>query len=223
MFTGIYKDGFNHHAHIIEGSRESSTEQLMNFLENVVGITIKGNPDVWYKEFNTFGIDDGRAIKEIQLNSAIGEKGRMFIISAYSITREAQNALLKTFEEPSLSSIFFIIIPNADELLPTLRSRMVLIRSQKDESEDSVKFAESFLKTGKSQRLEIVKKYIEDKNKEGSAILLSNIERLLSDKKSEETNDFLKKLFTLKSYVGRKGSSLKLILEYVALTAPEVE
>jgi hypothetical protein len=57
-------------------------------------------------------------------------RGQVFVVaSAESLTGEAANALLKTLEEPHLSSPrnFFLLAPSRLDLLPTLRSRSLAI------------------------------------------------------------------------------------------------
>jgi DNA polymerase III, delta subunit len=57
-------------------------------------------------------------------------RGQVFVVaSAESLTGEAANALLKTLEEPHLSSPrnFFLLSPSRLDLLPTLRSRSLAV------------------------------------------------------------------------------------------------
>jgi DNA polymerase III subunit delta' len=56
---------------------------------------------------------------------------KIFIIKAFSITHEAQNSLLKTLEDPVPGTGFILLIPCADRLLPTLRSRFFVIKRQR--------------------------------------------------------------------------------------------
>ena len=65
-------------------------------------------------------------------------------------TPEAQNAALKTLEEPPAGVIFLLCVQNAGALLPTVRSRCVLLNAnaeKDDETEESRKLAREFLKT----------------------------------------------------------------------------
>ena len=60
----------------------------------------------------------------------IGKK--IFIIETGFFTREAQNSLLKVFEEePTEGTHFFVFTPSAETLLPTLRSRMVILHQKR--------------------------------------------------------------------------------------------
>ena len=125
-----------HHACFLVGDTEAIFLKLKNFLEKRVGIKTSGNPDFWSGKFKTLTIDEARAIAELQerksfVGKSLGSeaskwRGKIFVIQADFITEEAQNSLLKVFEEPTSGTHFFIISPQ-DILLPTLRSRMQII------------------------------------------------------------------------------------------------
>lgn len=54
---------------------------------------------------------------------------KVYIIpEADLLTVQAQNALLKTIEEPPEYAIIFLLTENADSLLPTIRSRCVMLK-----------------------------------------------------------------------------------------------
>lgn len=76
------------------------------------------------------GVDD---IRE-QINDDIIIKPysgpyKIYIIDgADKMTAQAQNALLKTIEEPPAYAVIFLLAENADALLPTIRSRCVMLK-----------------------------------------------------------------------------------------------
>ena len=107
------------HAYLIEGDRLSAKNDLIALLEKEHSFIFQSNPDAWSESFSTFTIDNAREIKELVSNKKISEGKRVFIIITESITREASNALLKTLEEPSEGTHFFIIVPTARKILPT--------------------------------------------------------------------------------------------------------
>ena len=78
----------------------------------------------------SIGVED---IRE-QLNGDIMIKPysspyKIYIIpDADLMTVQAQNALLKTIEEPPAYAIIFLLTENADVLLPTIRSRCVMLK-----------------------------------------------------------------------------------------------
>jgi DNA polymerase-3 subunit delta' len=90
------------------------------------------HPDV-----QTIGPGEFGSIKIEQVRDAIASAGyrpfegrrRVFLIDeAESLVAPAQNALLKTLEEPRPGSVFILITSMADSLLPTVRSRCSRLR-----------------------------------------------------------------------------------------------
>lgn len=61
--------------------------------------------------------------KELNFRSFSGKKKIVIIDPATSMNLSAQNALLKTLEEPPRDSLLILLAANAGALLPTLRSR----------------------------------------------------------------------------------------------------
>ena len=88
-------------------------------------------PDLKYvtHEKATIGVDDIR----IQLNNDIlikpfASKYKIYIIDeAEKMTEAAQNALLKTIEEPPQYAIILLLTTNTTKLLPTILSRCVTV------------------------------------------------------------------------------------------------
>ena len=54
-----------------------------------------------------------------------GKRRVVIVDDAETIVAAAQNALLKTLEEPSASSVFILVTTRPDALLPTVRSRCI--------------------------------------------------------------------------------------------------
>ena len=97
-------------------------------------------PDIIYvshEKPNSIGIHDVRE----QINGSIGIKPyssdyKIYIVDeAEKMTAEAQNALLKTIEEPPAYAVIFLLTTNLGKLLPTILSRCVILNIQpvKDE------------------------------------------------------------------------------------------
>jgi len=69
--------------------------------------------------------------KAVVSESYISESQTKYIIfGAKSFTNEAQNSLLKVLEEPPRNIEFIIISPTKSNLLPTVRSRLPIIKGQ---------------------------------------------------------------------------------------------
>lgn len=216
------KTGMLHHACLVEGEKEEVFVGLCDMLEKEMNFPTKGNPDFWHGEFETFGIDDGRGIKELQTRKSITHDKQIFVISAKFFTTEAQNSLLKVFEEPTEGTHFFIITPNAETLLPTLRSRMLIIsepRSNLDSRLGST-LAEEFLRSGKAKRLELLKDIIEEKDKSAAISFLDNLERSLYKELGDLNLKLLSEIIKCKKYLNSRAPSVKMILEHVVLITP---
>jgi DNA polymerase-3 subunit gamma/tau len=70
------------------------------------------------------GVDDARALRERLQMSPMANRRHVFIIDeAHMLTREAQNALLKSLEEPPAGVHFIFATTAVDKLLDTIRSR----------------------------------------------------------------------------------------------------
>ncbi|MDO8525800.1 MAG: DNA polymerase III subunit delta' [Candidatus Omnitrophota bacterium] len=81
------------------------------------------------KKDSSFGIDKIRAItKDVGLKPYEGRKKVYILEGASSMTHEAQNALLKTLEEPFSESILILIAESPGALFPTIQSRVQRVR-----------------------------------------------------------------------------------------------
>lgn len=88
------------------------------------------NPDivtVTHEKPNVIGVDEIREqVNEDILIKPYGGRRKVYIIpEAEKMNQQAQNALLKTFEEPPEYAVILLLVTNSEELLPTIRSRAV--------------------------------------------------------------------------------------------------
>lgn len=221
------RPGALHHAYCLAGfGVGAGTDELTSFfafLEDHLDIPTHGNPDFWHGQFESLGIDEARQIKEMQQRSAaqFGAK-KVFVISANTITHEAQNALLKVFEEPTPDTHFFLLVPSAEVLLPTLRSRVVIIPAgTKGSVEDNgvVTLATQFLAISKGQRMTLLKPLMEEKDKRAALAFVDQLLKIRS-KSSQDTQTYqkdLEALLAMRDYLNDRSASVKMILEYLVL------
>jgi len=70
--------------------------------------------------------------KQVTAEAYISDTQRKYIIiAAIEFTTVAQNALLKLLEEPPKNIEFILISPTKSNLLPTVRSRLPILKTQK--------------------------------------------------------------------------------------------
>lgn len=208
-----------HHAYFIEGDRALVLAAIESFLEEAFNIKREGNPDVHVGEYESLGIDESRALQEMQsMRPLLGDR-KFFIIVTRSMTGEAQNSLLKVFEEPTPGTHFFVISPSQRILLPTLRSRLRVIVHESS-SEIAGGGAKEFIKLSYKDRLAYIAPLVEEKDRSKAESLLQGIVALIDEDKEsldKKRGETLKELLTLISYLRDRSSSLKLILERVSL------
>ena len=141
------------HAYILNGERGSGKKMLANLFASTLQCE-KGGPDpcnechsckqaesgnhpdiihVTHEKPNTISVEDVRT----QVNNDIMIKPyqgpyKIYIISeADLMTPQAQNALLKTIEEPPEYAVIFLLTDNAQMLLPTITSLCVMMKLRK--------------------------------------------------------------------------------------------
>src|SRR3990172_5356453 len=71
----------SHHAYLIEGESAVILDELFKFFEQSLNIAVKGNPDFLHLSFDSFGIDEGRRLKEMQTGKAFAGDRRFFVVS----------------------------------------------------------------------------------------------------------------------------------------------
>lgn len=137
------------HAYIINGEKSSGKE----FIAKIFAMALqceqggkepcnecrsckqtlsKNQPDIIYvshEKPNSIGVDDIRA----QVNNDVAikpysSKHKVYIINeAEKMTPQAQNAILKTLEEPPAYAVIILLVSNINTLLPTILSRCVVL------------------------------------------------------------------------------------------------
>ncbi len=213
----------DHHAYFIHSFKDTFLH-LKDFLKSKFGISHKQNPDFYYERFEVLGIDESRKIKENHLSKSFKEGNkRIFIIECSGITHEAQNSLLKIFEEPNEDSHFFLIMPSIEILLPTLRSRLSIIKHNEENNNFPEKEIERFMKMNKKDRIDYVDdiaKNISDEKavKADAQSFLTALEVYLYKKEGLKNTKALKAILKAKDYMGDRSPSIKQLLEYVVLT-----
>ena len=231
--TALLEGEALHHAYILEGVFEEIVPELTRELEKRLDVSFQGNPNVFSREYDTFGIDDAHelvrraSLKEVRnqtaQNGVSGER-KIFIIAARSLTRDAENALLKLLEDPTAHTHFFIIVPSAQTLLPTLISRTVVIsRVHRAAGEEMG----NFMRKTHAERLKYVEKVLASEDVRDAHSFLNALEVYMRQKTAPHamTDDTLfvfKEIQKCRDYAGRRGASLKTLLEHIALITPVV-
>ena len=198
-----------HHAYLFEGDTEIGQTYLEDLLLRL-GIDRAQNPDYFVFENEAFTVGEARVLTERAQGRAFGSK-KIFVIKSPRYTPESQNALLKTLEEPTENTHFFLLLSERDLLLPTLLSRLEVVRM--NGSEKKQKDAEDFLKLLPTERILFSKKFV-DKEKP----LAPFLDALLSVlKTSGSPLSEIEKVFTQRKFADDPAVMPRLILEHLAV------
>lgn len=217
-----------HHAYLIAGDGAHVVPMLEEFFIKTLQYPLISNPDYVKEEFELFGVDDSHRINSIQSKRAITQGKKIFVLTCNAFSSEAQNSLLKMFEEPTAQTHFFIIVPAIDSILPTLRSRVLILdvgdvgRRKADTS-----FAKEFFASTISERLKLVNDIVEDKDKEKTAGFFDDIESyahslLRSGKSNASLSQLLQDVLVFRGYLRDRAPSVKMLVEHIVHTAPNL-
>lgn len=174
----------------------------------------------YIREFDVFGIDDSRELIRLAHMRSLGKQ--IFLYRMQSCTREAQNALLKLFEEPPRDTHFFLCIGGgAHNVLPTLKSRVWILGDSL--SSDFSELGRKFLAASGGERLSLLESIIKEKDMKAAQALLRELESILYERKEYIQNTrALKHIINVRNILNDKGASLKILLESVALITPKL-
>ncbi|MDO4313021.1 MAG: DNA polymerase III subunit delta' [Eubacteriales bacterium] len=138
------------HAYILNGARGSGKKMLAALFAETLLCEEQGpapcnkchscrqvdggnHPDlirVQHEKPNTISVEDIRTQvnNDIKIKPYQGPYKIYIIAEADLMTPQAQNALLKTIEEPPEYAVIFLLTENAEMLLPTITSRCVMLK-----------------------------------------------------------------------------------------------
>jgi hypothetical protein len=223
-----------HHAYLIEGAREEIVPEILAFCENI-NIKTSGNPDFCHISIDNFKIDEAFDLRAMSVSKGFSATKKIFLVSVNSFSLDAQNVLLKMFEEPVPDTHFFVIVPDTNALLKTFVSRFFLI-SPIPGVGVGITEAEKFVAMSERDRLDFIKELLtepEEEDEEGNEIVAldstrSKAIKFLNALESVLHNNFLKNkdcfgyIFKVREFLRMPGSSTKSLMESVALMIPDV-
>lgn len=209
-------DTLTHHAVVLEGAGESGVAWAKNYIRETLQLEIEANPDIQFIEQERFSIADARILKERASQSPFGAK-QVFVIISERILREAQNALLKLLEEPAANTHFVIIVPSRKVLLATVQSRLTYGgRVLEDLQEED--FAKAFLKASIGERVQMLEPLVKKKERMRARNIVDALETQLHAEGVQDNQQGLREIAFVRQYLADTSSSLKMLLEHLALT-----
>ena len=214
-----------HHANLVVGG--DGRNFVYKILKERVNFDIHANPDFLLIENKSFGISDVRDFENWVIGKTLVGKIKASFIYVESITHEAQNALLKTLEEPPFGTYIFINLASLGGVLPTFLSRVRIIENFSEQENNSTvslaqKRALKFLNSDINDKFTMIKTLTKNADKTDAREVLKNLEEVYRqhltknsqlNKTDAKNLDYLLKAKILAS---NKGSSPKVLLEWLA-------
>lgn len=215
FLTEQIKENTLHHAYVLVGDHECIVPALEEAFSSA-HILFSGNPDVVVRQYDIFSVDHARELALLEQRQSITGGKKIFIIITNQLGEESQHALLKVFEEPRDKTHFFIVTPQ-DGLLPTLRSRMMVLRDYTKK-----KTKQKFIPLSLTEKLEVIKDITDDIKddkavKQDAIELLNQIENELYSAGVLKHAKELALCVEARASILTRGAMTKMILEHVAL------
>ncbi len=153
-----------HHAYLIEGMRDLIIPEIVKFCESV-NIKTSGNPDFIHISIDNFKIDEAFDLRAMSSNKSFSSAKKIFVICVNNFSLDAENVLLKMFEEPIPDTHFFLVVPDINALLKTLISRFYLIKSKNKSNSGQIE-AKKFIAMSLRNRIDFIKELLAEPEKE---------------------------------------------------------
>ncbi|OGI60512.1 hypothetical protein A2641_03190 [Candidatus Nomurabacteria bacterium RIFCSPHIGHO2_01_FULL_37_25] len=248
-----------HHAYLIEGDKNNIVPEILKFCRDL-NIKISGNPDFCQITIDNFKIDEAFNLRAMSTDKSFTSEKKIFVICVNSFSLDAQNVLLKMFEEPIENTHFFLVAPDANSLLKTLVSRFYVIPARQDLAMEDLAMerqeAEKFISMPLQKRIDFIKELLietEEQDAEGNEIValdstrskalkfLNILEAVLHSKFVKNFSGLtllgvpsgthivqnslqicLQHFFKVREFLRMPGSSVKTLMESVALIVPNL-
>lgn len=199
-----------HHALLFVGTFEDA----LGLLPSEIHVP---STDVRHVLVSAFGVDDARMLSEEASRTPLAGKTRSFVVSLRTATIEAQNALLKTLEEPAKTSRFYFIVPHEDALLSTVRSRLMRMDMPEASGDTAEAVMKDFLKKNLGERIAEIGVRAKAKDEMWMSMLFEGIEKFAEKKKEPE---LIRDVVFVRSHYSARGASKKMLLEHLVLALP---
>ena len=127
--------------------------------ESVDESSIDKNKDIHIlKNKDGVGVDDVEVLYDFAITK-VGKNNRKVIIITPTITQQAQNSLLKLVEDMQEGVFFYFCIPKNVLLLPTLKSRCIIIEAEQEDDISST--FKTFIKSTPAERLQSIETHMD--------------------------------------------------------------
>ncbi len=222
-----------HHAYYVTGNLEEGIKRACLFVERELKLTTSGNPDVTIFRFPGFSVTEARRLITYEMQMPVAGDQKAIIIATSRLFHEAQNAMLKLFEEPHEGTTLFLVIPSEGVLLPTLKSRLIALPESEEKGTER---AREFLSLSTDERRTYLEKIVTRSKSEKAGekqaarqdalILLQELVQVVYASKVRKGEEHMKAslltdLISFTEILHERSAPLKLIFEHLLLVLPD--
>lgn len=218
------------HAYLVVAGKEEGERSARAFIEKQIG----KETEILPLSFGLLSVEEARKLQELVYRTSTKGEARAFIISTARFFYDAQNALLKVFEEPPRNTTLILVVESEGVPLPTLRSRLVPLPVVGTKDIETP-LATEFLKGGVEARKKFIEKILTDAKSdkqevkgEARARALTFAKELSRAVYTAREKNALPELTALLSdldhfipILHESSAPLKPILEHISLVTPE--
>ena len=217
------------HAYVVEAGKEEGIALARAWVSKNLGSDV----EVVLLQHGLLSVEDARHVVSVANQTSAEASHRAIIVTAKRAYHEAQNALLKVFEEPPMGVILFLILPSLGGLLPTLRSRVQVLKNEGLTKSIISADAKEFLSMNKEKRTALIKKLASGKDdderrehREEAIALINGIESIAYAKWTSQTcpkevTDLLADISVLREHLYDRSAPVKMILEHLSIVIPK--
>lgn len=241
-----------HHAFVIEAGAEEGIAVAEAWAKKELGMKMSNtecwtNPDVVVLRYGLFSVEDARRVCDTAASAPFAGEYKVLIIAASRVYHEAQNALLKLFEEPPEGTFLFFIVPSLGGLLPTLRSRVQILGFVSPSSYGGLTksphsgIAKQFLAASRERRGAMIKKLTNGKDEEErrelrdeAIAILNGVEAIVYERRGDTFHSqgvtsplqqgitsLLNDIVILRGHLYDRSAPVRMILEHLSLILPK--
>lgn len=223
-----------HHAFVIEAEAEEGIAVAQAWVERELGLIAERNPDVIVLRHGLFSVEDARQVTGLAALAPFAGKYRALVIATDRAYHEAQNALLKLFEEPPEGVYLFLVLPTLGGLLPTLLSRAQTLApaAESRRSRTIPGIAQEFLEASKEKRSALIKKLASGKGDDERRAARDSALKIMNGIEVAAYGAFargergaivalLNDIVCLRGHLYDRSAPLRMILEHLSLVIPK--
>jgi DNA polymerase III delta prime subunit len=203
------------------GTKDARRAAAEQYAREVLGVSLVQNPDVISILHGDIKIADAEHIRAQASRAPFGNRV-VFFVDIERATHQAQNTLLKIFEEPHEHTHFLCMAPSKRVLLPTILSRLheVPVTETVDDEVLEMGNAQAFLTGTIKERGVIIQTLLAQHDRMLTKAFVDALEQVVY---TQSNRDALKDIALVQEYVKDNGSSSKLLLEHLMVVLPRFD